>query len=172
MEGSQWHRYPSSSFFNLWVEAKLSNPDSIILPEPHQIDADKPKFSEVNSIVNLFNLSPERGQRARRLFVEVQTTSRLLVRSKRLSLLRELPQQLQARFRILRISHLLDGCKTLQIHNRSLIQVESFKDHPTLNSASKIYTKHFGNPDNKDEQSALIQVSKPVFSSHSFSYPK
>lgn len=29
MEGSQWHRYPSSTFFEQWVEAKLSNPDSL-----------------------------------------------------------------------------------------------------------------------------------------------
>lgn len=35
MQGSQWHRYPNTTFFNLWVEAKLSNPDSIIItPDP------------------------------------------------------------------------------------------------------------------------------------------
>jgi len=29
MEGSQWHRYPSSPYFNIWLEAKLSHPDSL-----------------------------------------------------------------------------------------------------------------------------------------------
>jgi hypothetical protein len=37
MEGSQWHRYPSSPFFNMWVEAKLTNPDSLFVIETPKI---------------------------------------------------------------------------------------------------------------------------------------
>lgn len=43
MEGSQWHRYPSSTYFDLWIEAKLSNPDSLFVfntPKPDRKTAD------------------------------------------------------------------------------------------------------------------------------------
>eukprot|EP01127_Copromyxa_protea_P006055 TRINITY_DN15866_c0_g1_i1.p1 TRINITY_DN15866_c0_g1~~TRINITY_DN15866_c0_g1_i1.p1 ORF type:complete len:451 (-),score=81.42 TRINITY_DN15866_c0_g1_i1:129-1481(-) len=140
MEGSQWHRYPTSSFCNLWVEAKLSNPDSLFSVTP-QKDRKNANIAE----------SPSSDLRKDKNSTQTNSSGH--------SAENDLKEKLRSHLKSKPLQNFLSDplgfrCFQAYLENSKIgfeyveylhfwLEVEAFKDHPGMPLANTIYNKYF-----------------------------